>query len=366
MADQRDTLEQEHRAEVQRIRVRTLVDDALVSKKETTTVTSSTAVSSLSIRTETQSKECLSSKGPTGPPRPRRGWGRGRGGPRGSPRPSGGGGLSFLDQIRSNKDKKFVEFSGSVYQKLNSTSTPPKRKSTKEPKKGGLLDEIRNAKKKSKLKKARATPKKKPVRMGILDQIRSIGETKEATGKGDLASQASALLQQRKDRLTVPTDVINLTKQINTLHEPINKLNADIKRTERVIRTYLLYDKAGKCKAKLVEYEAKLAKQSAELLEKSAEVAAKFLEKRCEKQKGSELLEAQSLLALIEQALVETKVEEIELVKQEEFALAGEKKKEVANLVKMSFALDCIVSFVVIVMFLNSFCFRDYFFSLFF
>ena len=47
MADQRDTLEQEHRAEVQRIRVRTLVDDALVSKKETTTVTSSTAVSSL-------------------------------------------------------------------------------------------------------------------------------------------------------------------------------------------------------------------------------------------------------------------------------------------------------------------------------
>ena len=210
MADQRDTLEQEHRAEVQRIiRVRTLVDDALVSKKETTTVTSSTAVSSLSIRTETQSKECLSSKGPTGPPRPRRGWGRGRGGPRGSPRPSGGGGLSFLDQIRSNKDKKFVEFSGSVYQKLNSTSTPPKRKSTKEPKKGGLLDEIRNAKKKSKLKKARATPKKKPVRMGILDQIRSkavdlapVGERKlgklllPKKSHGNMMDQMKAMLDK--------------------------------------------------------------------------------------------------------------------------------------------------------------------------
>ena len=201
------------------------------------------------------------------------------------------------------------------------------------------------------------------------EECESTGETKEApsnAGKGDLASQAAALLQQRKDRL----------KQIDTLNEPIRKLTADIKRTEIDIEntttekaaaaTATDYDKAGKCKAKLVEYEAKLAKQSAELLEKSAEVAAKFLEKRCEKQKGSELLEAQSLLALIEQALVETKVEEIELVKQEEFALAGEKKKEVANLVKMSFALDCIVSFIVIVMFLNSFCFRDYFFSLFF
>ena len=198
---------------------------------------------------------------------------------------------------------------------------------------------------------------------------------------GDLASQARALLQQRKDRLT---DLINLTKQIDTSNEPIKKLTADIQRTETDIEntttekaaavTASDYDKAGKCKAKLAEYEAELARQSAELLEKSAEVAAKsaeplvqleVLEKRCEKQKGPELLEAQSLYALIEQALVEMKFEEIELVKQEEFALAGEKKKEVTKLVQMSYALMPIVSFIVIVIFLNSLFFVITFFFLF-
>ena len=195
---------------------------------------------------------------------------------------------------------------------------------------------------------------------------------------GDLASQARSLLQQRKDRLT---DLINLTKQIDTSNEPIKKLTADIQRTETDIEntttekaaavTASDYDKAGKCKAKLAEYEAELARQSAELLEKSAEVAAKsaeplvqleVLEKRCEKQKGPELLEAQSLYALIEQALVEMKFEEIELVKQEEFALAGEKKKEVTKLVQMSYALMPIVSFIVIVIFLNSLFFVITFF----
>ena len=178
---------------------------------------------------------------------------------------------------------------------------------------------------------------------------------------GYLASQARYLLQQRKDRLT---DLINLTKQIDTSNEPIKKLTADIQRTETDIEntttekaaavTESDYDKAGKCKAKLAECEARLAKQSAELLEKSAEVAAKsaellvqkeVFEKNCEKQKGSELQEAQSLWALVEQALVEMKIEEIELVKQEEFALAGEKKKEVDKLLEMSYALDRIVSF---------------------
>ena len=65
----------------------------------------------------------------------------------------------------------------------------------------------------------------------LAKSVESTGETKEAPSnaeKGDLVSQAAALLQQRKDRLTVPTDVINLTKQIDTLNEPIIKLTADI------------------------------------------------------------------------------------------------------------------------------------------
>ena len=197
--------------------------------------------------------------------------------------------------------------------------------------------------------------------------------------EGDLASQVAALLQQRKDRLTVSTDLINLTKQIDTLNEPIKKLTADIQRTETDIENMLalqLNDKlVVNAKAKLAEYEAELARQSAELLEKSAEVAAKsaeplvqkeVFEKRCEKQKGPELLEAQSLYALIEQALVEMKFEEIELVKQEEFALAGEKKKEVTKLVQMSYALMPIVSFIVIVIFLNSLFFVIFLFLIFF
>ena len=105
-----------------------------------------------------------------------------------------------MDQIRANKDKK---------PKLNAISTPPKRKSSKVPKKGGFLDEIRNAKIKSKLKKARAVPKKKTVRMGMLDQIRSkavdlapVGERKlgklllPKKSHGNMMDQMKAMLDK--------------------------------------------------------------------------------------------------------------------------------------------------------------------------
>ena len=58
------------------------------------------------------------------------------------------------------------------------------------------------AKEKEATERKKTAAKEKAARTKILKEL----------GFDGLVSQAAAFLQQRKDRLTVPTDVINLTK----------------------------------------------------------------------------------------------------------------------------------------------------------